>query len=326
MSGSTASPDQRAAMQLVADRAELEREGQRGEHRAGLADQLDERVAALDLAVRPVADEAVGDDLVRDGVVAVPELEQPALIHAHGRAPRRGRRDTAAGAASARARAPGSGRGCRREISCTPPRKSSVISVQTPRLAVTQPKIVASRRPNPATPATAAVDHAGDRGDRQRHVGERRHRLRGEPEQRAVRGAAAVQAPGPPVLDRHLLEPDPGDHPAQEAAALGHRRARCPPRAATSAGNRPPGPGRARAPAAPSACRRRSRAGACATARRGRSGARRRRRRRRGRSAACPGAAPAGPAGRRARVRRNRHGRDRFPPTSRPPCRSCARA
>ena len=29
-------------------------------------------------------------------------------------------------------------------------------------------------------------------------------------------------AAGPPVLDRHLLKADPGDQPAQEAAALGH--------------------------------------------------------------------------------------------------------
>jgi hypothetical protein len=30
-------------------------------------------------------------------------------------------------------------------------------------------------------------------------------------------------APGAAVLDRHLVEPDPGDHPAQEPAVLGHR-------------------------------------------------------------------------------------------------------
>jgi hypothetical protein len=31
-------------------------------------------------------------------------------------------------------------------------------------------------------------------------------------------------APGAAVLDRHLVEPDPGDHPAQEPAVLGIAR------------------------------------------------------------------------------------------------------
>jgi hypothetical protein len=56
------------------------------------------------------------------------------------------------------------------------------------------------------------------RGD----VGERRERLDRELEQRPVRGAATVHAPGARVLDRDLVETDPGDHSAQEPSSLGH--------------------------------------------------------------------------------------------------------
>ena len=74
--------------------------------------------------------------------------------------------------------------------------------------------------------ARQAADGGGEGadigGDVERHVGEGGERLEGEPEERGVRGAAAGLASRAAILDGHLLEADPGDHPAKEAAALRH--------------------------------------------------------------------------------------------------------
>ena len=142
-------------------------------------------------------------------------------------------------------------------ISCTPPRNSTATRIQSVVDAVSGADQGEHQHHDAGQAAERGAERAHVGGDVQRHVRERGERLEREPEQRRVRGAAAGRAPGAAVLDRHLLEAHPGDHAAQEAAPLGHACARCRSRAATSAGSRRPGPGRARAPA--SASSRRSR-------------------------------------------------------------------
>jgi len=50
------------------------------EHRSRLRDQVDERIATLDLVVRPVTGEVIGDQLLGGSQLAGPELVEPAAV------------------------------------------------------------------------------------------------------------------------------------------------------------------------------------------------------------------------------------------------------
>ena len=89
-------------------------------------------------------------------------------------------------------------------------------------LAASTPTSVSARTTKAPSPLRIAIADAEVGGEAQRHVREGDDRLEREPEERGIRRPPPARPPGAAVVDRHLLEPDPRDHAAQEAATFRH--------------------------------------------------------------------------------------------------------